>query len=135
MARLTGQVSLAPEIEAAFIMPLSELLESINPKNSMNRLPEKINYKLLKHVKVEVVTPATKVDMVAKGVATGIVASTIIQTGRGIAGTLARNPLVMFGVGIAVGYFARKYRKEVISVTRYTAGQTRETASRGKKNI
>ncbi len=79
--------------------------------------------------------PASKVDMVAKGVATGVAVSTIVQTGRGVAARLARNPLVMFGVGIAVGYFGHKYRKEIIKLARHTAEQGRDFASRQKDNL
>jgi hypothetical protein len=34
--------------------------------------------------------------------------------GRGFMGFLARHPLVVFGLGVAVGYMAHKYRKEII---------------------
>ena len=34
--------------------------------------------------------------------------------GRGFMGFLARHPLVIFGLGVAVGYLAHKYRKEII---------------------
>lgn len=34
--------------------------------------------------------------------------------GQGFMGFLARHPLVIFGLGVAVGYLAHKYRKEII---------------------
>jgi hypothetical protein len=63
------------------------------------------------------VSNSSKGDMIIKGVATAVAASTIIQTGKGVMSTLARNPLVMFGLGIASGFLVYKYRKEIISIT------------------
>lgn len=90
---------------------------------------------MMKPVAGKVLKPTPKVDMIAKGVATGVAVSTIVQTGRGIVGTLARNPLVMFGLGVAAGYFAHKYRKEIISVTRNAAEQSRDFVIRQKENL
>lgn len=67
-----------------------------------------------------------KIDMIAKGVATGVAVSTIVQAGRGVIGALAKNPLVMFSLGLVSGYFAHKYRKEIISVTNKTAEQSKD---------
>lgn len=90
---------------------------------------------MMKPVGGEILKPTPKVDMIAKGVATGVAVSTIVQTGRGIVGTLARNPLVMFGLGVAAGYFAHKYRKEIMSVTRNAALQSRDFVIRQKENL
>ena len=60
---------------------------------------------------------SSKVEVVAKGVATAVAATTIIQTGKGVISTLAKNPLVMFSLGIAAGYLAHKYRKEIIAIS------------------
>lgn len=90
---------------------------------------------MLKQKHGEMANPTPKVDMIAKGVATGVAVSTIVQTSRGIVSALARNPLVMFGVGVAAGYFAHKYRKEIISVTRHTAEQTKDFVLRQKENL
>lgn len=36
------------------------------------------------------------------------------HSGKGMLGALTRHPLLVFGLGMAVGYFAHKYRKEII---------------------
>ena len=77
----------------------------------------------------------SKIDVVAKGVATGVAATTIIQTGKGVIATIARNPLVMFGLGIAAGYLAHKYRKEIISISSKAAEQSKDFVLRQKENI
>jgi hypothetical protein len=74
-------------------------------------------------------------ELVVKGVATALAAATIIETGKGVVSTLAKQPLVMFGMGLAVGYFTYKYRKEVISITSKTAEQSRDFILQQKENI
>ena len=78
---------------------------------------------------------SSKVEVVAKGVATGVAATTIIQTGKGVISTLAKHPLVMFSLGIAAGYLAHKYRKEIISISSKTAEQSKDFVLRQKENL
>ena len=49
--------------------------------------------------------------------------------------TLARHPLVMFSLGIAAGYMAHKYRKEIISITNKAAEQGKDFVLRQKENL
>jgi len=62
-----------------------------------------------------------------------VAATTIVQTGKGVMTTLARHPLVMFSLGIAAGYLAHKYRKEIISITSKTAEQSKDFVLRQKE--
>jgi len=78
---------------------------------------------------------SSKGEVIVKGVATAVVASTIIQTGKGVMTTLAKHPLVMFSLGIATGYLAHKYRKEIISITNKTAEQSKDFVLRQKENL
>ena len=78
---------------------------------------------------------SSKGDLVVKGVATAVAASTIIQTGKGVMTTLAKHPIVMLSLGIAAGYLAHKYRKEIISITSKTAGQSKDFVLRQKENL
>lgn len=78
---------------------------------------------------------SSKGEMVFKGVATAVAASTIIQTGKGVISTLAKHPLVMLSLGIATGYMTHKYRKEIISITSKTAGQSKDFVLRQKENL
>jgi hypothetical protein len=63
---------------------------------------------------------------VPKHAATGAIVgaaavATTKQSGKGFMSILAKHPLLVFTAGIAVGYFAHKYRKEIIE------GATRAT--------
>jgi hypothetical protein len=78
---------------------------------------------------------SSKGDVIVKGVATAVAASTIIQTGKGVMSTLAKHPLVMFSLGIAAGYLAHKYRKEIISISSKTAEQSKDFVLRQKENL
>ena len=65
----------------------------------------------------------------------GQIASTIIQTGKGVMTTLARHPLILLGLGITAGYLTHKYRKEIISITSKTAEQSKDFVLRQKENL
>ena len=78
---------------------------------------------------------SSKGELIAKGVATAVAATTIIQTGKGVMATLAKHPLIMFTLGIAAGYLAHKYRKEIISITSKTAEQSKDFVLRQKENL
>jgi len=72
---------------------------------------------------------------IVTGVGTTIAASTIIQTGKGVMGTLSKHPLVMLGLGITAGYLTHKYRKEIISITSKTAEQSKDFILRQKEAL
>ena len=83
----------------------------------------------------EMMNSMPKAGMMAKGIATGVAVSAITQTGRGIMSTFAKNPLVMFGLGLAAGYFVHKYRKEIISTVSGAAEQGKEFVLRQKESL
>lgn len=78
---------------------------------------------------------SSKGEMIVKGVATAVAASTIIQTGKGVLSTLVKHPFVMLSLGIAAGYMTHKYRKEIISITSKTAEQSMDFVLRQKENL
>lgn len=78
---------------------------------------------------------SSKSDVLVKRVATAVAVSTIVQTGKGVITALSRHPLVMFSLGLATGYLAHKYRKEIISIANKTAVQSKDFILRQKENI
>ena len=74
-------------------------------------------------------------NIVVTGIATGVAASVIIQSGKGIMSALAKQPLVMFSLGIATGYLTHKYRKEIISISSKISGQSKDFVLRQKENL
>ncbi len=78
---------------------------------------------------------SSKIEVIAKGVATAVAVTTIIQTGKGVISRLSKNPLVIFSLGIAAGYLTHKYRKQIISITNKTAEQSKDFVLRQKENL
>ncbi|MEI6333453.1 MAG: hypothetical protein WCS87_02740 [Methylococcaceae bacterium] len=72
---------------------------------------------------------------VTTGVATAVATSTIMHTGKGVIASLARHPVVLFGLGIAAGYFTHKYRKEIMLITCKTAEQSKHFILRQNENL
>jgi hypothetical protein len=105
----------------------------------MNHISAKINPEIIKQSKarmaIERIERSSKSDVLAKGVATALAASTIIQTGKGVISVLARHPFVMFGLGIGAGYFAHKHRRKIISIANQTAKQSKDFILHQKKNL
>ncbi|MDF9391461.1 MULTISPECIES: hypothetical protein [Methylococcus] len=54
------------------------------------------------------------VATVAKGAAVGAAATAGTHTGRSLFKRIFTHPLVLFGLGMAAGYYIHKYRKEII---------------------
>jgi hypothetical protein len=55
------------------------------------------------------------------GAAIGIAAATQTHSGKGLMSVFSKHPFLVFTLGVATGYFAHKYRKEIIaSATRAT---------------
>lgn len=75
-----------------------------------------------------------KDDLLAKSITTGVAVSTINHTGRSIISSLIKHPLIMFGVGLTAGYFVGKYRKEIISMAKETADQSKRFIQKNKDN-
>ena len=57
----------------------------------------------------------SKTPGVATGVATGAVVSAGSSVGKSVIGKFFTHPLVLFGLGVAAGYYLHKYRKSILS--------------------
>jgi methylthioribose-1-phosphate isomerase len=58
-----------------------------------------------------------KTPGVAKTVATGAVATAGASAGKSVIRKVFTHPLVLFGLGVAAGYYLYKYRKSIISAS------------------
>lgn len=84
---------------------------------------------------LETPPPPSKADMIGVGIVTGVAATAIIQTGRGILATVVKSPLVVLGLGVASGYFAHKYRKEIITLSNQAGEQSKDFVLRQKQGL
>jgi hypothetical protein len=72
----------------------------------------------------------------AKGAAaTGAVVTASSQTGKSFFGKLIGHPLVLFGLGVAVGYTIHKYRKEIIESANRAAEQSKDFVLQQRENL
>jgi hypothetical protein len=101
----------------------------------MRNPSHKIDRNLMTRSPTEPAAESPRIDRVAKGIATGVAASLIVQTGKSAAGTLIKNPLFVLGMGMMIGYYASKYRKEILSVSRQAARQGGDFVARQKENL
>lgn len=99
-------------------------------QTSTDKAPEQ-----LESTRHETLPNSPDFDMFATGVVTGVVVTTIVEAGKGAIGILAKNPLVMLGAGIMTGYFAHKYRKEIILSSTKVTEHTKGFVSRQKQNF
>lgn len=49
--------------------------------------------------------------------------------------SIVKHPLLMFGFGLAAGYFTHKYRKEIISAAGKAAEESKSFVLRQKENL
>ncbi len=58
-----------------------------------------------------------------------------LHTGGKIMGTLAKHPLLVFGLGIATGYVAYKYRKDIIASATKVVDTGKDFVLQQKENL
>ncbi len=78
---------------------------------------------------------ASRGELVVKSVATAVVATAIVETGISLSKTIARQPVVLFGLGMILGYVSYKYRKEIITISSHTLEQGKDFIVQQKHNL
>lgn len=74
-------------------------------------------------------------DMLFKGVVTGVVVSTITQTGRNLVKVMAKNPAVMFGLGVLTGVWAHKHRRKILKGAAIAAHEGKQFLLRQRESL
>jgi uncharacterized membrane protein (DUF441 family) len=74
-------------------------------------------------------------DMMLKGVVTGVVVSTITQTGRNLVKVMAKNPAVMFGLGVLTGVWAHKHRRKIMTGAAIAAHEGKQFLLRQRESL
>ncbi len=73
---------------------------------------------------------------IAKGAAmAGGAAVATSKSGSSIMSILAKHPLVVFGLGVAAGYYAHKYRKEIIATALQATEKGKDFVLHQKENL
>ena len=78
---------------------------------------------------------SSKGELVVKSVATAVVATAIVESGLSLVKTIAKQPIVLFALGVGLGFFTHKYRKEIITLTSHTAEQSKNFIVQQKNHL
>ena len=65
----------------------------------------------------------------------GAVMSAGAQTGKTIMSTITKHPLLLVGIGMVAGYYAHKYRKEIISSVTSVGDKGKDFVLQQKENL
>lgn len=101
----------------------------------MNNPSKKTNQNITAAKSETAPNPTTQADMIARGLTTSIVVSTIIHAGRGIVVSATKKPVIMFGLGVIAGYFVHRYRKDIVSASRKTLEESKDFVRRQKEHL
>lgn len=80
-------------------------------------------------------TQTSRGELVVKSVTSAVVATAIVETGVGLSKSIAKQPVVLFGLGVMLGYFTHKYRKEIIAISTHTAEQGKDFIVQQKNHL
>lgn len=69
------------------------------------------------------------------GAAGSVAVAAQTHTGKGLMSILSRNPLLVFSLGVAAGYLAYKYRKEIIASATHATELGKDFVMHQKENL
>lgn len=70
-----------------------------------------------------------------KQVMAGSMATVTVKSGEKLMSKLAKHPVLIFGLGVAVGYVAYKYRKEIVSSVGKATDAGKDFVLQQKENL
>lgn len=85
--------------------------------------------------KAERMAPATRGEVLVKGVFMGFIISGVTHASKSLTRALIRHPLTLFSTGMVAGFVAHKYRKEIIAIGTQTARESKNFVLRQKENL
>lgn len=71
----------------------------------------------------------------SKEIVKGSVASATVHTGGKLMSKAKQHPLIVFGLGVAAGYFIYKYRKEIIGTATKVVDSGKDFVLHQKENL
>jgi hypothetical protein len=69
------------------------------------------------------------------GTAAGVAVASSTPVRKGFMSILTRHPLLVFGLGVAAGYYAHKYRKEIIESATLVTEKGKDFVLNQKENL
>jgi hypothetical protein len=74
-------------------------------------------------------------DSMSKEIFKGSIASAVVYSGSKIMSIAIKNPVVVFGLGLASGFLIHKYRKEIIASTTKVVDAGKDFVLQQKENL
>jgi hypothetical protein len=74
-------------------------------------------------------------NMARGAAATGAVATASNVAGRSFMSSIVRHPVVLLGIGVAIGYTVHKYRKEIIESANRAAEKSKDFVLQQRENL
>lgn len=74
-------------------------------------------------------------DSMSKEIFKGSIASAVVYSGSKIMSIAVKNPVVVFGLGLASGFLIHKYRKEIIASTTKVVDVSKDFVLQQKENL
>ncbi len=72
---------------------------------------------------------------IGKQIVKGTVASAVLETSGKFMSKIVKNPVIVFGLGVAAGYLVYKYRKEIIASTNKAVDASKDFILQQKENL
>ena len=117
MAHVHGEKA-ATQIKAVVNAGTAKMMDSSMAKMGMDSMMKEGMGPMMKMGEgMAQVMKHAKTPGVAKSVATGAVATAGAGAGKSVIKKIFTHPLVLIGLGVAVGYYIHKYRMSIISAS------------------
>jgi hypothetical protein len=78
--------------------------------------------------------PAAGHELPGRAVA-GVATTAALHAGRSVVGRFFKSPWVLFGIGLTAGYFAHKYRKEIVAVASRAGEKGKDFVLQQRENL
>ena len=116
MAHVHGEKTVASQMKSVVNAGTAKMMDSTMGKMGMDSMMNEGMGPMMKMSEgMAQVMKHSKTPGVATGVATGAVVSAGSSVGKSVIGRFFTHPLVLFGLGVAAGYYLHKYRKSILS--------------------
>lgn len=90
---------------------------------------------MMSHGARQVALSSHNLGTVAKGAVVGAAATAGSQTSRSLVRRVFTHPLVLFGLGMAAGYYIHKYRKEIVGSAMSVAEGGKDFVLQQRENL
>ena len=122
MAHVHGEKTVASQVKSVVNAGTAKIMDSSMMKMGMEPIMKEGMGSMMKDGMDPMMKMGEGMAQVMKhsklpGVATGAVVSAGSSAGKSVINKVFTHPLVLFGLGIAVGYYICKYRKSIISAS------------------